>query len=76
MKKEPPNLGNCLSKESEIKSNLYFLAHFFNSLPFLSEGSIFSFKVSASIYSILAALHLSIKAASAITQILSLGLGT
>ena len=60
VKKGPPNLGNCLIKLSEMKNNLNFLDHFFNSFPFLSEGSIFFFKVSASIYSTSAALHLSI----------------
>ena len=75
VKKGPPNLGRCLSKDSEMKSALYFLAHFFKSLPFLSLGLIFSFRVSASMYSIPASLHLSIWAASAMKQIFNLGLG-
>jgi len=49
VKKGPPNLGNCFNKVSEIKNNLYFAAHFLSSFPFLSAGSIFFFKVSASI---------------------------
>ena len=68
VKKGPPNFGNCLIKLSEMKNNLNFLDHFFNSFPFLSVGSIFFFKVSASIYSTSAALHLSMWFASAITQ--------
>ena len=44
VKKGPPNFGNCLIKLSEMKNNLNFLDHFFNSFPFLSEGSIFFLK--------------------------------
>ncbi len=68
VKKGPPNFGNCFNKVSEMKNNLYFPAHFLSSLPFLSAGSIFFFKVSASMYSIPLALHLSMCRASAITQ--------
>ena len=60
VKKGPPNLGNCLTKDSEMNKSLNFFAHFLSSFPFLSAGSILFFKVSASIYSIPAALHLSI----------------
>ena len=70
VKKGPPNLGNCLTKDSEMNKSLNFLDHFLSSFPFLSVGSIFFFKVSASMHSMLAALHLSICAASAITQTL------
>ena len=75
VKKGPPNLGSSLISDSETKSKVYFLAHFFNSFPFLSVGSTLFFKASLSINSMLAALHLSMCAASAITQTLSFGLG-
>jgi hypothetical protein len=68
VKKGPPNLANCLTRDSEMNNNLYFFAHFLSSFPFLSAGSILFFKVSASIQSIPASLHLSIWLASAITQ--------
>jgi hypothetical protein len=68
VKKGPPSLGSCFNKVSDMKKSLYLPAHFFSSLPFLSAGSIFFFKVSASIWSIPAAIHLSTWFASAITQ--------
>jgi len=71
VKKGPPNFGSCLTNDSEMNKSLNFLAHFLSSFPFLSAGSIFFFKVSASIKSMLAALHLSICAASAMTQTLN-----
>jgi len=68
VKKGPPNLGNCFNNVSEMKNNLYLPAHFLSSFPFLSAGSIFFFKVSASMQSIPEALHLASWLASAITQ--------
>ena len=66
--KGPPSLGSCFSKVSEMKKSLYLLAHFLSSFPFLSAGSIFFFKASASMWSTPAAWHLSTWLASAITQ--------
>jgi multidrug transporter EmrE-like cation transporter len=74
--KGPPNFGNCLTRVSETNKSLYFLDHFFNSFPFLSAGSAFFFKLSASMNSIPCSLHLSMWAASAMTQTFILGLGT
>jgi hypothetical protein len=68
VKKGPPSLGSCFSKDSEMKKSLNLPAHFLSSFPFLSEGSILFFKVSASMWSIPAAMHLSTWLASAITQ--------
>jgi len=68
VKKGPPILGSCLIKDSEMNNNLYFEDHFLSSLPFLSAGLTLFFKVSASIQSIPAALHLSMWLASPITQ--------
>ena len=68
VKKGPPNLGNCFSKVSEMKNNLYLPAHFLSSFPFLSAGSIFFLRVSASMWSIPEALHLASWLASAMTQ--------
>ena len=75
VRKGPPSLGSSLIRVSETKRRVYFLAHFFNSFPFLSAGSTFFLRASLSMYSILAALHLSMRAASAMTQTLSFGLG-
>ena len=75
VRKGPPSLGSSLIKVSETNNRVYFLAHFFNSFPFLSVGSTFFFRVSLSMNSILAALHLSMWAASAMTQTFSKGLG-
>lgn len=55
----PPNLGSCLTRDSDTKTNLYLAMNLLSSFPFLSAGSTFFFKESASINSILAALHLS-----------------
>jgi hypothetical protein len=53
-----------------MNKSLNFFAHFLSSFPFLSLGSILFFKVSASIKSMFAALHLSMWLASAMTQTL------
>lgn len=71
----PPSFGSCLTKVSETKKSLKLADHFLSSFPFLSVGSIFFFKLSASMNSYPNALHLSAWLASAITQILILGLG-
>ncbi len=68
VKKGPPSLGSCFNKDSEMKKSLNLPAHFLSSFPFLSAGSIFFFKESASMWSTPAALHLSTWLASAITQ--------
>jgi hypothetical protein len=69
-KKAPPSLPCCLTKDSEMNNILYFAAHFFNSFPFLSVGSTFFLRESSSIKSIPYSLHLSMWAASAMTQTL------